>query len=146
MLNRAQTNVLLLALCQALASTAMTILLTVASLVGYALATNKALATLPITVLQVATMMATIPASLLMKRLGRQRGLMMGSVLGLVGAGVGIQAIVIEHFPLFCLATFCLGAFNGFAWYYRFAAQMPPPTPFDPRPFLWWSPAALSPP
>lgn len=122
MLNRSQTNVLLLALCQALASTAMTILVTVASLVGYALATNKALATLPVTVAQIAIMTATIPASLIMKRVGRRNGFIIGSLMGLLGAGFSVQAILTEQFPLFCLGTFCIGAFNSFAWYYRFAA------------------------
>ncbi|MGB3495136.1 MAG: MFS transporter [Elainellaceae cyanobacterium] len=133
MLNRERLNVLLLALCQALSATGMTIVVTVASLVGYSLVTNKALATLPITVMQIATMLATIPASLLMKQLGRRRGFMLGSLLGILGAGFSVQGIISAQFPLFCLGVFCIGAFNSFAWYYRFAAADSASESFRPQ-------------
>lgn len=133
MLNRARTNVLLLALCQALSATGITIVVTVASLVGYSLVTNKALATLPITIMQIATMLATIPASLLMKQLGRQRGFMLGALLGILGAGLGVQGIVSAQFSLFCVGVFCIGAFNSFAWYYRFAAADAATESFRPQ-------------
>ena len=119
---RAKVNVLLLSLCQALGSTSVTTLVTIAALVGYGLAAQKALATLPITLMQLATMLMTVPASLLMKHWGRQRGFIVGSGIGMVGAGIGVQAIWMGNFWLFCLATFCIGGFNSFAWYYRFAA------------------------
>ena len=121
-ISRAKTNVVLLSLCQALASTSVTTLVTISALVGYSLASQKAFATLPMTVMQLATMMATIPASLLMKRWGRQKGFMVGSGLAILGAGIGVQAILAGQFWLFCLASFWIGAFNSFAWYYRFAA------------------------
>lgn len=121
-IDRAKTNVMLLSVCQALGSTSVTILVTISALVGYTLATQKAFATLPITMMQLATMMATIPASLLMKRWGRQKGFMVGSCLAILGAAIGVQGILSEQFWLFCCASFCVGAFNSFAWYYRFAA------------------------
>jgi len=88
---RARFNVLLLSLCQALGSTSVTIVVTMSALVGYALAEQKALATLPITLTQLATMMFTVPASLIMKRWGRQKGLMLGSCIGMAGLGLGYK-------------------------------------------------------
>ncbi|MEO0533215.1 MAG: MFS transporter [Cyanobacteria bacterium P01_A01_bin.123] len=118
----ARRNVALLALCQALAMSSNTILITTAALIGFGLAEDKSLATLPLTLRQVATMALTIPAALFMRRLGRQQGFLIGSGLGVVGAGLGIASVQQQSFGLFCLAIALLGAFNGFVGYYRFAA------------------------
>ena len=67
-------NVLLLALCQALGISGMSIIVTISALVGYSLATDKTLATLPLALQFTATMLATIPASMLMGRIGRRAG------------------------------------------------------------------------
>lgn len=122
MVNRAKKNVLLLALCQALAMTGNTVLITVAALIGYSLIEDKSLATLPLALQQLATMSTTIPASLLMKRIGRQQGFSVGVLIGIVGGVVGVYAIFAKSFLLFCLATVLFGIFNGFAGFYRFAA------------------------
>lgn len=66
MMSSARFQVTVLALCQALAMTTNTILITTAALIGYALAVDKAMATVPLAVRQIATMAMTIPASLLM--------------------------------------------------------------------------------
>lgn len=118
----AKVQVTLLALCQALAMTTNTVLITTAALIGYALAADKALATLPLAVRQIATMAATIPASLLMQRLGRRGGFLIGTLIGMAGAGVGIYSLAIAHFWLFTIAMGLLGISNSFVGYYRFAA------------------------
>ncbi|MFM7425185.1 MAG: MFS transporter [Elainella sp.] len=118
----AKRNVALLVLCQALAMTSLTMLFTVAALIGARLAADPALATLPVALLQVAVMLTTIPASLYMQRVGRQRGFMLGTLFGLAGAGLGITAVLSSNFLLFCLATVLFGIFNGFSGFYRFAA------------------------
>jgi MFS family permease len=118
----AKSQVTLLALCQALAMTTNTVLITTAALIGYDLAADKALATLPLAMRQIATMALTIPASLFMQRLGRRAGFLLGAVLGMVGAGVGIYSIAIADFVGFTVALILLGASNSFVGYYRFAA------------------------
>jgi MFS family permease len=115
-------NVSLIALCQAFSMTGNVVLFTVAALVGQSLAIEKALTTLPLAILQLATMLATIPASLLMQRIGRGRGFMVGILVGTGGALLGVAAIVSQSFWEFCGATMLLGISNGFAGYYRFAA------------------------
>jgi MFS family permease len=121
-MNREQRNVALLAFCQALAMTSVSVLFTVAALIGRNLTADESLATLPLALLQVAVMLTTIPASLLMRRLGRRWGFVTGTLIGTVGAGVGVAAVLIESFPLFCLATILMGIFSGFTGFYRFAA------------------------
>ncbi|NJN21986.1 MAG: MFS transporter [Leptolyngbya sp. RL_3_1] len=118
----AKSQVTLLALCQALAMTTNTVLITTAALIGYALAADKALATLPLAMRQIATMATTIPAALFMQRLGRRAGFLLGAIVGMVGSGVGIYSIAIADFVGFTLALILLGVSNSFVGYYRFAA------------------------
>lgn len=133
----AKFQVSLLALCQATAMTINTVLITTAALIGYALAPDKALATVPLAMRQVATMTTTIPASLLMQRIGRRGGFLVGSMLGCLGAGVGIYSLAIAQFWVFTAAMFMLGVANGFVGYYRFAAADVADEVFRPQAISW---------
>jgi MFS family permease len=119
---KANQTVLLLALCQALAMTGSIVLFTSAALIGVSLSTDKSLATLPLALLQISTMLTTIPAALILKRWGRKLGFMAGVLVGMSGAGLGVYAVLTGSFVLFCGATSLYGIFNGFVGYYRFAA------------------------
>jgi MFS family permease len=114
--------VFMLAGCQALAMTSMSVLATVSAIIGNMLATDKALSTLPVALQMTGMMSATIPAALLMARIGRRRGFWTGSALGAGGGVVAALACWAASFPLFCLGTFLIGCSNGFAQQYRFAA------------------------
>ena len=115
-------NVLVLALCQATVMTSLTIMATVSALTGQELADDKALATLPLGLQQVGVMLATFPASLLMRHLGRRAGFTIGAAFGVTGGLM--QAIAVFHlnFWLFCLGNGLVGVANGFSLFYRFAA------------------------
>ncbi len=98
------------------------LLVTVSALIGFDLAENKALATLPLAIQFIAIMSCSIPASLAMGRWGRRNGFMFASLLGLTGAGLALLAIYSHSLWIFCLATFCFGSFTAFGNYYRFSA------------------------
>ena len=115
-------NVFLLSLSQALLITCTSLLLASSALVGYALAPNKSLATLPFAMLFLSQMLSTIPASFYMGRVGRRLGFMTGALFGFSGAILTTAAILDRSFVLFCSGTFLIGVFNGFGQYYRFAA------------------------
>jgi len=115
-------NVWLLAGCQALMNSGNSLLIATSALVGFRLAPDKSLATLPLALQFFTSMLTTIPASFLMKRIGRRGGFAVGTLLGLAGAGLAAFAIVSGSFLHFCLAAALVGAFNGFGTYYRFAA------------------------
>lgn len=115
-------NIMLLALCQALFMTATSGMISAAALVGFGLADNKALATLPTSLQFVAIMIATTPASFLMRRIGRRDGFTIGAFIGLAGALLAVKGLFDASFPLVCLGHFLVGIFNGFAQFYRFAA------------------------
>ena len=67
-------------------------------------------------------MLAGIPASMLMKFIGRRYGFLIGTGIGTFGAASASLAIIYSSFPFFCLSIFCLGILNGFAQLYRFTA------------------------
>ena len=115
-------NIFLLVACQSLMVTNNALLLTASALVGMILADNVSLATLPLALQFLATMLASIPASLIMQRFGRRFGFMLGSIIGLSGAIIATNAIFQTDFWTFCLGTMLIGLFNGFGNYYRFAA------------------------
>ncbi len=115
-------NVLVLALCQSMAMTGMTIMATVSALAGEQLADDKALATLPLGLQQIGVMMATFPASLLMRRIGRRAGFSIGALIGISGALIQCSAIFHLQFWVFCIGNMMVGMANGFALFYRFAA------------------------
>ena len=69
-MENAARNVFLLACCQALLFTNNVTLISLNGLAGFALADNKALATLPVTGYVVGAALSTFPASMWMKRVG----------------------------------------------------------------------------
>src|SRR5258708_15230044 len=97
-------------------------LITINGLAGLALAPYAALATLPVTCWILGGALATMLASLHMKRVGRQAGLISGTLWAIVGALVCAAAITVESFWLLCAGTLIWGVYNAYGQYYRFAA------------------------
>jgi MFS family permease len=131
--HRARRNVLLLALCQALYMTGTSMVLTVTALAGTAIAPVQSLGTLPLSMQFVATMAATIPASLLMRRYGRRTGFTVGALCGVLGGGISLFALLHADFVLFAIGAALIGILNGFAIYYRFAAADTADAAFRPN-------------
>src|SRR2546421_5341184 len=121
-MNSSRRNVGLLAACQAMLFTNNSTLIAINGLAGLALAPYKALATLPVTCWVLGGAMATMLASLHMKRVGRQAGLTSGTIWGVVGALLCAGAIVQQNFWLLCFGTLIWGVYNAYGQYYRFAA------------------------
>ena len=121
-MDNTKKNVALLAGCQALLFANNSTVIAVNGLAGYALAADKSLATLPVTGWVFGAAMATLPASLLMKRFGRRAGFYMGTILGVIGACICAAGVTMGDFWLLCLGTIVFGTYNGVAQYYRFAA------------------------
>lgn len=115
-------NVSLLAICQALLVTGNVLLVSVTALIGDLLTSDPMLATLPVAVQFGGMMVATLPISLLMKRIGRRRGFMLGNLIGILGALVCMTALQYRSLMLFCVGTGLVGACIGIGQLYRFAA------------------------
>lgn len=117
-----KTNVLLLAGGQGLFTIVTITIMTLSSVIGRQLAPWPELATLPAAMMMFATVLTTLPASLLMKRIGRRRGFVMGAINGVIGGLVCFLGVATASFTLFCLGNFFIGLYQSFAMYYRFAA------------------------
>jgi MFS family permease len=118
----AKKNIAVLAGCQALLFTSNSTAIALSGLAGYALATNKALATLPVTAWVIGGALTTFPASMLMKRIGRRAGFTAGALTGMVGASVSSLALYLGNFWLFCMGAMLYGVYTAVGQYYRFAA------------------------
>jgi MFS family permease len=111
-----------LAVCQALYTSSVSIDLTLTGLVGYNLTTDKAFATLPFSLITVAAALTTILASFLMARIGRRAGFLLGAGVGALGGSISVWAIFHHRFWAFCAGTATVGVFQAYAQYYRLAA------------------------
>ncbi|MCW8884400.1 MAG: MFS transporter [Motiliproteus sp.] len=115
-------SVIILSLCQALLVSGNVLLVSVNALVGTQLSPSPELITLPVALQFVGLMCATIPASLIMAKIGRKKGFYLGNLVGILGAAFCLHALAIEQFWFFCLGTSLLGVGIGFGNLYRFAA------------------------
>ena len=115
-------NLALLALSQVMLQTNAVVMVTIAGLIGLALAPRPSLATLPVALTMVATAATMIPASLLMQRRGRRAGFLVGTGIGVLAGALATAAVTTHHFALFCAATMLIGVYQAFGNYYRFAA------------------------
>ncbi len=91
------------------------------------------LATMPLVLNHAGIMAVTIPASLLMARIGRRWGFIIGAFLSMSFGLGGALAVWWQSFELLCAAAFLKGSAAAFAHYYRFAAADVSPVALKPR-------------
>src|SRR5260221_10064196 len=113
-MNSTHRNVGLLAACQAMLFTNNATLITINGLAGLALAPYTALATLPVTCWILGGALATMPASLHMKRVGRQAGLTSRTLWALPGGLICATAIAFPDFLMLCARTLVWGVYNAY--------------------------------
>lgn len=128
-----RSNLCLLAVCWAIVAITNLLNVSASALVGHMLAANKAYATLPIALQWVGIAACTVPASYVMSKIGRQAGFVIAGLVVCVGASFAILGIYDRAFPEYCMGSLFLGAGQGFAWYYRFAAAEVAPAQWRSR-------------
>jgi len=133
MIERQYRNVLVLSGCQATLQTSGATMIAVTGLAGLALASNPALATIPLTCYVLGSAITTIPASLLMGAIGRRGGFQVGAGLGMFGAAVCALAVFLADFYLLCAGMTVMGMYTAFGKYYRFAAADAAEVKFLPK-------------
>ncbi len=121
-------------LCQALGASSAPINIALGGLVGsQLLGADKSLATAPVTTYNVGVAIGALYANWVMKRIGRKRGFMLGTIIGVIGLILTGLAITIEHFWYFCGALAINGIASGFVQQYRFAAADRGTKEFKPK-------------
>jgi len=118
----ARRNILVLTAAQALGAASPPIIISLGGIVGQTLSPVAALATLPVSLYNLGLAMGTIPAAMVMRRLGRRTGYLFGASIGVVSGLVATLGIVGATFVIFCLGTFIAGFYGAYVQSYRFAA------------------------
>ena len=126
-------QVFLLAVAQALFQTVSVLVMTIGGLAGSLIAPRPELATMPIAAMFLGTAVITFPASMWMTRVGRRTGFIAGALMGIAGGLIAALGIWLSSLLVLSLGTFCVGAYQAFAQFYRFAASEVADEAFRPR-------------
>jgi len=119
--SQARRNLGLLVAAQSLGAASPPIIVSLGGIVGQMLAENPALSTLPVSLYNLGMALSTIPAALLMRRLGRRAAYSLGALLGLLSGLVAAWGILRGDFPTFCVGTAMAGFYGANVQNYRFA-------------------------
>jgi MFS family permease len=133
----AKRNALVLACAQALGGASPAIVVSLGGLVGQALAENKELATLPVSLINLGLASGTIPAAMMMRRLGRRNAYVLAGLIGVIAGSLAAAGIATASFALFCLGTFIGGFWGSYTQSYRFAATDTASEAFKPKAISW---------
>ena len=126
-------NVALLSVCQGIFVCGQTSLILLGGFVGFVLADDKSLATLPVSAVILGTAAMTVPASLYMRMVGRRNGFMTGATIGMLGLAICAAAVFMADFWLLVGGSFVVGFYNAFCQYYRFAVADAAKPEFRPK-------------
>lgn len=121
--NNMHRQVLILASSQSLFQTVSVMVMTIGGLAGANIANTPLLATLPIAAMFLGTATMMFPASILMAHIGRRKGFICGALLGVIGGIIAALGIMYSSLVLLAVGTFCVGSYQSFAQFYRFAAS-----------------------
>ena len=122
-------QVWILTIAQAFAACGTITLVAFGGIVGARLAPTPALATLPWSLSIVGVAAASLPAALLMQRIGRRPVFVGSALLGAAGALACAAAVASGSFVAFCLTGLLFGANAAVVQQFRFAAVESVPQP-----------------
>jgi MFS family permease len=134
---RAKRNVAVLVFAQATLGAQMPVNFILGGLAGQMLSPNPCLATLPITLIVLGSMLAAPNVSGIMGRFGRRAGFLTGAAGGATGATLCAVALFIDSFGLFLVGAFCTGIYMSAHAFYRFAAADAASEHFRPKAISW---------
>lgn len=130
---RARRNVWVLVAAQAILGSQMPMIFTIGGLAGQSLASNVCLATLPISLIVLGSMVSATPVSAIMQKYGRRAGFFLGAAGGAVGGIIGAYGLYLGSFPVFLLGSFLTGLYMSAQGFYRFAAADTASEAFRPK-------------
>jgi MFS family permease len=118
----ARKNTVRLAVAQAMAGANSTVIYATGGIIGHALAPDKSLSTLPITILVIGMAASTLPAGAISRHFGRRTTFLIGTGCGFLVGVIGAAAILLNSFWLYCVGTFFGGIYAAVVLSFRFAA------------------------
>lgn len=126
-------NLVILTSCQLISATGAIIMVTLGGIIGAELATDPTFATLPVSIMVLCVAATTIPATILMRRIGRRRGFALASISAALATGLAALALYRQSFALFILAGATFGINMAFTQQYRYAAAESVEPQYSPR-------------
>jgi MFS family permease len=117
------TTVWLLAGINAIAMSAIPMMMLIGSIIGNHLAPDPQWATLPIAMMVIGTACGVVPATRGMERLGRKTTFLIFIAIGAAACVLAGQALALQSFSLYCLSAMLLGVTNAALQQLRFAAM-----------------------
>ena len=115
-------NLIILFVCQLISATGQITIVTLGGIIGSSLTENQSFATLPVSLMVVVTAMSTIPATMLMKKMGRKYGSSISSLSAVAAVLIAAFALIKSSFLMFIFAAALFGINTAFTQQYRFAA------------------------
>lgn len=105
-----------------ISATGSIVLVTLGGIIGSGLTEHQALSTLPISIMVVSVAATTIPATMLMRAIGRRRGFALAALSAAASVLLAAYALMISSFAWFIAAAAIFGINMAFTQQYRFAA------------------------
>jgi MFS family permease len=134
---RARRNVKVLVAAQAILGAQMPVNFVLGGLAGQMLTPIPCLATLPISLIVLGSMIAAPNLSALMGRRGRRTGFMLGAAGGAGGAALSALALYLQSFELLLLGSLLTGIYMSAQGFYRFAAADGASDELRPKAISW---------
>ena len=115
-------NILTLTACQLISATGAIIMVTLGGIIGTKLSPDPTLATLPVSIMVLCMAATTVPATVLMRRIGRRKGFSLASLSAVASTVLAGVALNLGSFTVFILAGATFGINMAFTQQYRYAA------------------------
>ncbi len=131
--SKARRNLAVLVIAQGYLGAQMPMMFTVSALAGQSLAPNACLATLPISLIVLGSMLAATPLSSVMERHGRTTGFVIGATGGCIGAALSAWGLATGSFALFLIGSAFAGMYFSSQGFFRFAAADTASEAFRPK-------------
>ncbi len=135
--SRAKRNVAVLVFAHAVLGSQLAINIIVAGLAGAALADDPSLATLPISVVVLGSLLTAPLMSLFMGRWGRRAGFLLAALAAAIASALCATALFVGSFGLFLAGSALLGVYQGTQGFFRFAATDTASDSFKPKAISW---------
>lgn len=133
----AKRNLVVLITAQAVLGAQMGISFILGGLAGQYLSPNPCLATLPISLIILGSMLSAPVMSTIMQKHGRRAGFMLGVTAGGLSAAIQVYALYTQSFPLFLVGGFLTGIYMSSQGFFRFAATDTASPEFMPKAISW---------
>ena len=132
-----RSNVLRLAVAQALAGANAAVIFATGAIIGATLAPHPGWATVPVSIFVVGMALGTLPTGLIARRFGRRASFLAGGTCGALAGLIGAWALWTGSFALYCVATFSAGLYASVVQSFRFAAADGVEAAVRPRALSW---------